>query len=145
MLHSAEISIWEESHLHQQSEASLKSSFSAFCIPSDFSWKVNIWYTAGNCSRTWNWGYTAPDSFLQIFTIHVHTSELHLTLHPKYSCGMEGKQKRDQIISVTLSGTVYLSFYLYVSLMASTQKGLSTDCSDIAISICIATTLNNQE
>lgn len=73
----------------------------------------------------------------QLFVIHVCTSELHLTLHPAQSCSMEGMQKRDQVSSAILSGTVYISLYICVSLVAGTHKGLSTDHSDIAFSICM--------
>lgn len=63
-------------------------------------------------------------ALLQLFMIRVCSSELHLTLHPEQSCSTEGMQKRDQVGSAILSGTVYFSLYIYVSLVASTQKGL---------------------
>lgn len=81
--------------------------------------------------------YLTLAAVLQLLTIRVCTSELHLTLHPEQSCSMEGMQKRDQVSSAILPGTVYFSLYISVLLVASTLKGLSIAHSDITISICM--------
>lgn len=74
---------------------------------------------------------------LQLFTIRVCTSELHLTLPPEHSCSTEGMQKRDQVSSAILPGAVYFSLYISVLLVASTLEGLSIDHSDITTSTCM--------
>jgi len=76
---------------------------------------------------------------LQVFMIYVFSSELYLILHPGQSRSIERMEKKDHVISAILSGTIYFSLYVYVLLVASTQKGLSTQILPFSFS-CIAIT-----